>query len=435
MKKWIGGVIWIIALIFLFNWIQWPREPATANPTSQIGNFLLKSRQTVRLEFENEELLRVGDLIFEDDPDKTAPVGKIVRVESPTSQEQAIVYTNYAVAEFFGTVPPLYEGSATVTYHDTPNSLEWVVATMLPPQKQAEIRALIMSGLNEHRDAIWQELQPILGRAINDSQLIIQRDLREAIRRRADEFSAIASNYQEQFIEREIMPVLEQEVWPIIREETAPLIDEVGGEIWNQVSLWRFTWRYLYDASPLPARELTRKEFNRFVDSKAVPILKAHWPEFVDTQKRVLERIASNEPVQEVFQKGIEILSRDEQIRAILNEIFLEVFVNNEDLREIWRRTWESAEMQQVMADANERLGPTVTAIGEAMFGNPRKSITPEFSEVLRSRVLFKDQRWLVLHMNDEPPTSNARPRLRELVVQRGDPDSPRPFHVPARPR
>ena len=49
------------------------------------------------------------------------------------------------------------------------------------------------------------------------------------------------------------------------------------------------------------------------------------------------------------------------------------------------------------MRIANDRLQPTVTEIGKALFGSPRTGITPEFARVLRNRVLHKDERWLIL--------------------------------------
>jgi hypothetical protein len=84
--------------------------------------------------------------------------------------------------------------------------------------------------------------------------------------------------------------------------------------------------------------------------------------------------------------------------------------------------------VQALMLKANERLGPTVTQIGEAMFGNPRKQITPEFSDVLRSRVLFKDSRWLTL---SEVQNATSDPSF----ILPGPADPKRPFHVPATKR
>ena len=48
-------------------------------------------------------------------------------------------------------------------------------------------------------------------------------------------------------------------------------------ELWNRVSLWRFTWRYAYDRIPLlPNRVKFRDEFHRFVDKEALPVLAEH---------------------------------------------------------------------------------------------------------------------------------------------------------------
>ncbi len=432
MKVILGIAIWTSILIGLLYWIK-PAANVESNPATQVATFIVQPRHIVELKFAQKQLLKVGDMIFGDDPSQKKPIGRIVRVESNASQKRELVFADFAVAEFFSSSPALFKDQATITYHETPTSLEWVVATMLPPKKREEISQLIMGSLDEHREVLWNELQPVLAKALTESQFIIQRHLRTALEKRSEQFSAIAKEYQAEFIETELIPVLEKEVWPIVREETGPLVEVVGSEIWNQASVWRLTWRYLYDASPLPQHDLTRKEFDRFVDSKAIPILKKHVSEFLEAQNRVINRIANNVAVQDVFQAGLQRVSHDEKIKTLLNEIFLELFVDNDELRNTWRSMWESPEMKSVMANANERLGPTVTQIGESLFGNPNREITPEFSEVLRSKVLFKDRRWFVLHIDNSAETGTER--VHELFVTVGSPHASRPFHVPATKR
>jgi hypothetical protein len=110
------------------------------------------------------------------------------------------------------------------------------------------------------------------------------------------------------------------------------------------------------------------------------------------------------------------------------------VITDNPRLKQVWRDVWSTPEAQAALSDANSRLEPTITAIGETMFGNPRKRITPEFSQVLRNKVLFKDQRWLVLQLPKDGEQKSSS-RARELNVINGDSNAPNPFHIPARSR
>ena len=102
----------------------------------------------------------------------------------------------------------------------------------------------------------------------------------------------IGDRLQADLVEKEIIPLVQDEIWPIVDEESRPLAAKVGQEIWNEVSVFRFGWRYLYDKTPLPDRKLTEKEFNRFVDQKAIPILEAHIGDFVELQKTLLKRVS-----------------------------------------------------------------------------------------------------------------------------------------------
>ncbi|MEZ6094822.1 MAG: hypothetical protein R3C03_11410 [Pirellulaceae bacterium] len=359
-------------------------------------------------------------------------MGRITYVEAEADRDRVSAIAEVVTAEIYSTVPRLYQENARVDFYETSKSLEWVVETMLPPEKRRQISTLILESLEEHREELWRELQPVLANVLHESQVILQDELKTAISKRRAEFERIAGSYQTEFIEKQLLPVVETEVWPIVREETGPLVEVVGEEIWSEASVWRLAWRYIYDVSPLPQRDLTRKEFERFVDDKAIPILRSHVPEFLKTQRRVIDRVADNEKLQAVFRSGLAQLSNDEEVRRLLGEVFQEVFVDNSRLREAWLNAWKGDEMQAVMVRANEKLGPTITQIGESLFGNPTTEITPEFSEVLRSRVLFKDDRWFLLRIDS---TVSANSPANEFVVRPGTERVERPFHIPATPR
>jgi hypothetical protein len=81
------------------------------------------------------------------------------------------------------------------------------------------------------------------------------------------------------------------------------------------------------------------------------------------------------------------------------------------------------------VAVAAERLEPTARRIGDLLFGTRETGVSPEFARVLRSQILGKDRRWLVLAASaashDAPePRTNGQTVLR-VRLGRGEPENP----------
>jgi hypothetical protein len=434
MLKAVAGLIfWLALLLGAATWLSNGGD-GDRERMGRLWEFVSGSRRKVVLKLAQPDLIKVGDQIFLAGRTGGPAVGRVTRVESPTSAEQQLVWADYAEAEFYSSAPALKAG-ARLTLHQNPQSLDWVIETMLSPQIRSEIIELLTVAFNEHQAEIAQRLQPLLLESLRRSSEVLRDDFRRAVLERREELRAISSRYQQEFINPQLTPLLRDEVWPIIQRESRPLANLIGQQLWEQASLWRLTWRLVYDASPLPQRDLTRKEFNRFVSDHVVPTLEDHLGDFVDLQKRIISEVIANERVRTVAGEGFDQLTNDVELQRVLLGILNDVLTDNPRLKSVWQDVWSTPEAQSALADANERLEPTITAIGEAMFGNPRKQITPEFSKVLRNKVLFKDQRWLVLYPAANEATDSGLPPEATLPVESGDPLAPNPFHVPARSR
>jgi len=434
MLKAVAGLIfWLALFLGAATWLSNGGD-GDRERMGRLWEFVSGSRRKVVLKLAQPDLIKVGDQIFLAGRTGGPAVGRVTRVESPTSAEQQLVWADYAEAEFYSSAPALKAG-ARLTLHQNPQSLDWVIETMLSPQIRSEIIELLTVAFNEHQAEIAQRLQPLLLESLRRSSEVLRDDFRRAVLERREELRAISSRYQQEFINPQLTPLLRDEVWPIIQRESRPLANLIGQQLWEQASLWRLTWRLVYDASPLPQRDLTRKEFNRFVSDHVVPTLEDHLGDFVDLQKRIISEVIANERVRTVAGEGFDQLTNDVELQRVLLGILNDVLTDNPRLKSVWQDVWSTPEAQSALADANERLEPTITAIGEAMFGNPRKQITPEFSKVLRNKVLFKDQRWLVLYPAANEATDSDLPPEATLPVESGDPLAPNPFHVPARSR
>lgn len=434
MLKAVAGLLfWLALLVGAATWLSHGGE-GDRERLGRLWRFASGGRQKVVLRLEAMDLIQVGDQIFLDGRTGGPAIGRVTRVENPTSRERQLVWADYAEAELYSSAPPLAT-DARLTLHQNPQSIGWVIETMLSPQVRGEILQLLSQAFQEHQAEITQRLQPLLLESLRRSSEVLREDFRQAVAARSDQFRAIAARYREEFVNPQLTPLLRDEVWPIIQRESRPLADEIGQQLWEQASIWRLTWRLAYDASPLPQRDLTRKEFNRFVADHVVPTLESHLLEFIDLQKRIISEVVANQRFREVVGEGFEQLTNDTELRQLLLGILNDVLTDNPRLRSVWQEVWSTPEAEAALADANQRLEPTITAIGEAMFGNPRKQITPEFSRVLRNKVLFKDQRWLVLHPGGSGGSAPRLPAGGSLPVEAGDPLAPNPFHVPARSR
>jgi hypothetical protein len=413
----IGVLIWIgiVAGGIIFARQSFNRAPSA---TTQLLKYVGKQRHVVELDFSGNLLLKIGDPVFLPDSDQVAPIGYVSRVEVDDRYIRQLAYATKATVCFFGTAPEIREGDV-MEYHEAPDTAAWVLKTMLPPAKREEIGALILEAFREHQDEIVAELRPVVEASLKDAASVIREDIKAAFQARENQIRKIGQRYQSDLIEKEIVPLIQQEIWPVVREESEPLAGEVGNEIWKEVSMFRFGWRYLYDKTPLPDRKLTEKEFKRFADEKAIPILESHMGDFVELQKRLIRRIAANPVVNETVSKSLKKIVQDPEVQDLISEVFREVIMNNSRLKEVLEERWSGPQAKYAMAMTNYRLEPTIRDIGISLFGTPQGDITPEFAKVVRHRILHKDSRWFTLV---QPKTRADSMSLRTLPLPKSLP-------------
>jgi hypothetical protein len=205
-------------------------------------------------------------------------------------------------------------------------------------------------------------------------------------------------------------------------------MNATGREIWYRASLWRFGWRFAYDRAPLPERNLTEREWQRFVEEEAMPVLEDHLDDWIRLQQQILVEVAQNPEVRRVMRNTVSQVLQDPELQELAWEIVRETVVDNARLREVFDAHWNSPDAQQAFQLAGRRLSPTVERIGGILLGTPEEGISPEFARVLRSQILGKDQRWFVL-IYDEP-ASRVQGHL-QLTVDPGGPSTENPFVQP----
>lgn len=434
MRTVLGCLIWLgIAGVLLLAF----RSASAKSPGgfAKLFHFASNQKLEVPIEFAQPQWLAVGDLIFMAGDRAYAPVGYVSRAGDDTSSTRDIVLVDRATVTFFGTAPDL-SAVDYLNYHQPGDDTAWVIETMLPPEKRREITRLIMDAYTRDSETIIAAMRPIITKSFSEAATIVKEDLQAAFTHREDQFRKMGAKYQHELIEDQLVPLLREEIWPIVKAEGEPLAMKIGQEVWREVSVFRFAWRYVYDRSVGPEVSLTQRELTRFLQQKVSPILEAHFDEMLELQNRIVARVAQNERVRETIVSAFKSVVGDPEVHQMVTEIFQEVLINNQRLRDSLRKNWKSPEALQAIELTSERLEPTINDIGVALFGSPDEKISPEFARVLRHRILHKDSRWMTLHLRKGSlPQQSARPtRPAKLMVYVAQPPGQIPY-APGRKR
>lgn len=422
-----GAVVWLAATGFCWWWLSGRGDDsALPSETSRVlQDYLAGQRRQVPLRPDVTCDLSTGDAIFWiDDSGRIIQVGEVAPAGDLVSPSVSTVGAKQVKAVFYASSPPI-DGDTRLSFHRSPGSMEWVLKTMLPAEKRKLIADQLRAAFQQHHDDILTALRPVIDESLRDAYAVVEQDLPKAISRHREEFERIGGRYQAEVVEKEIVPLVREEVWPIVREHAEPAVESVGQEIWQRVSLWRFGWRYVYDRSSLPQKDLTRKEWERFVEQDAMPILEDHTDDFIAAQRKIMTDVVSNPKIQSTMRKHFGQLVNDPEVRGIVWRIIREAITDNPRMHAVIDKHWRSPQMREALSIASERLEPTAVHIGELLLGSPEDGITPEFARVLRNQVLAKDRRWLLLHPGNSQ-TGNRSPAY--LKVVRGSDETVNPF-------
>ncbi|MEM1070151.1 MAG: hypothetical protein AAGI63_14710 [Planctomycetota bacterium] len=398
-----GLSLWAGVLIAAFVY----GRPGSSNDpnnaaTRQLRDYFLTQNQRFEA-IDRSRRLRVGDPVFLQGPD--GQWKQVGHVETRTEAEDVSAsICLYAKAPFSD-----YE---FVSYHSS-GSLEEVMATMLPAAKRKQIQERLTVVIKQHSEELTQAFAPLVQDSLRRSVPIVEEEVRRSVERHRAEVDRLAARWNDEVVSERLIPMARREILPIVREHGEPTAEVIGRELWDRASLWRFGWRIVYDRSPLPERNLAQREWDRFVEDEAIPVLESYMDDIVVTVQRVLSDVAANRVVRQELADVATTLSADPEARTLVRTILRESLVENERLKQVWRDVWTSPEARQAMDLAGDRLEPVIRGIGDDLFGTEERGIDPNFARVLRSQILRKDRRWIVAR-----PKAEQDPSTETQVIE-----------------
>ncbi len=372
------------------------RSGSLTKLSAEVGRWVFHSRTVCRLECPQDVVLALDDPIFMETGDgQFVQVGFVSDVDGTRSRSAKKVRSARAV--IYRKALSRFSGGVELRWHATPMNLRWVMQMLIPPERRAEIVALVQEEWGRHQRHVIAELKPVVKDGLRRMVLAIEAEVPAILERHREDFQRLGRRFEMDVLQRQLLPLARDEILPVVQEEVQPLAMEIAAVLWDRVSLLSFAWRYLYDVSPLPRRNAVRQEFERFIDEEVVPELESRTDEFVEVTRAVLRRLMNNERVQAGIRDSLVRMAEDRLLQKLVWDMLKEALLENERLHEQIDLWLSDRATQAAMRDASDRMELMVRRIGDLVFGSRQTGVTPEFARVLRSQILSKDRRWLVM--------------------------------------
>lgn len=370
-------------------WVSMADRGKTApadQPAVQIWHYYTGDRK-LELQLPPESALSPGDPVFiADSQGMLTQVGIVLDARGGQAAEAAL----------FPSAPTF--GELHAYYLSNPDSIRWVVQTLLPPQRRQEIEAEMSAALQEHRQELLQAIRPVVEHGVRDAFAVLKDDLPRAVADHRPQIEALAARYESEILKDKLVPLVKQEVWPIVRRDSEPLARQIGVELWDRVSVWSFVWRGTLDKLPLVrGRDRVEMELQRFVDEEALPILQRHEADYQAVITRIVRDAANNPSVQAGFRSSFSQVASDPQLRQLISDIVQQAVVSNPRFWAAVRQNLTSPEAQEALRVAGDRFEPTIRHIGDLVLGTREHGLTSEFNRVLRQQVLLKDRQAIII--------------------------------------
>lgn len=280
--------------------------------------------------------------------------------------------------------------------HRNLGTMNETIQVLFPPEKREIIRQQVNAAMRQHGELLAEQFLPLIERSVRQSLPVVESEMIAAIDRHRGELNQLSSRWKDEWIDNRLVPLAKDRVLPIAQEHAEPLVREIGRELWNRASLWSFTWRAVYDKTPLPRKDLMREEWERFMRAEAIPVIESHSEEIATAIQRTLTDVARNPQIRGELGSVVNSLVDDPQSRQLISVLLQETLIDNPKVRQVWSDVWTSNEAQAAFDRAGDLVEPLVRKLGDEIIGSPERGIDPGFARVLRHQILGKDRRWII---------------------------------------
>jgi hypothetical protein len=358
----------------------------------RVGDYLLTPSREFTARVPENISIEVRDPVFYKSSNQAVPrlVGEVIQVDR-INNENRVSISLYGSSRFDRPAESL-----TITAHQSDLSGIGAIRLLLPPAKQQELADDLAMAWNERKEETLTTLAPAFKLMMEEVYPVLEEEVEKSVVRHGEDFRSILDRHHRDYWSAEFGQLAKDVAWPLVRTQAQPVVDSMAGEIWQRVSVWRLGWRYLADKIGVGGDSL-EKEWNRFVAEDALPIIEGRMTELADVASSVVSEASADPRVQETLRISLDRLVQDPQVQSLMGQVAREVLLDNEAVGEAISRGFERPAVQGAVQEVLSQWEPVAVSVVQKIWSDPAGDISPDLARVLRSHVLGKDRRWLVL--------------------------------------
>jgi hypothetical protein len=399
----IGLGLWALLLGVVGTTLLSPSGRARS-PAERVVRYAFESPRRIVVVFPVGAKVKIGDPVLVDDPeDYLVQVGRVESVE--TSIEAVTVHL--VVHPERGDL--LHEGLEASVF-GVPSTAAWVAKTLVPPERLRQIRDMAAKFVTKEGDSIRDQLWPEVKKGLLEALAVLEEDLPGALRRQGPRWEAFFVRHRDGVVREKLVPVLQDRCLTRATERFDPLVRKVGKEMWKALPVWSLGWKAVWQEVPYTNDDLVRRRFEKFLREDAGPILSRHSEEAGRLAREVIAECLADEELRSALGTVLKTVTADPELGTLLKDLVNDLVVRNEKLAAVVRNRWESG-LRDAVTAATARFEPLVREAFDSIVLDPEsKGINPRLARVVRTRVLMKDGRWILLSAGEgEPLEDGAR--------------------------
>lgn len=408
-KTALGALLWLAAAAGIIALLAAAPPEGRARLVSTVldtARLATHGPAPIDIAFDRSVELYAGDGVFVRDGDELIRIGEL-----RTSGTDGRAFT--AVVDPASS-PDRLPHAAAIT---ASASLGWVVEALLPASTRRRIEAEWDEFRRTNAQLLLAAVIPLLHETVTDVSILLRGEIDRALRAHRQELRDLADEYGREILIDAVLPLVIDQIWPIVlRHGSAPL-EQVGRQLWQAAPLFGFAWRGLYDQMPLTSSRLVEERWRQFLAEDAGPILEQQRPVLEQAFADMLRDIVANPEVRRTMQDSLLSLRDDSRLRDLLKAVAGEVATSPRLLQYAQQRladprvTFVWRGLRSEFDDLNRRLVKII------VFDDDLYHISPHFARFLRTMVLKKDWRFVLLAADPAalpPPQDAARGRVHQ---------------------
>lgn len=399
----VGAILWLIlagAAGAAVSALSMETRARITETASSIVRFHGQGPVDVTTRFPGQVELEPGDGVYRREDTRFLRIGQVVAAGADGRVTLRLDPFEHAALPA-APVPLAFESDA---------SLPWVYEALLPPPIRAKVVADWADVRAQHEARFLRELTPLLREVSANLARLLGEELQASLRRHSDELRALADDYGRSLLQDTLLPLLQEEVWPIMRAHGEAPAREVGRRLWDAAPIIGFAWSGLLDKMPLTEPTRIEERWNRYLHEDAIPILREHQPMLEAAAAEILRDVLTNERVRAETGAAIAGLLSDERVQSLLKDLATEV-ARSERLRDYLVQVTEDPRTRALSGWVGDELDALYRRVARMIvLEEGSDHISPHFARFLRTLVLKKDRRWILLEAADGPLAAEPRP-------------------------